>query len=332
MKAYLISIRDMSLLDQWDASAYTLYPDSDTAGQLTIRSDRDVNAGNWILFDQRLWITDSAKPSEGVVQLKVRDPLYAFDRKLKYTGTSQTTVEGFIASCLESEYKLLSDPAYAMPYLTVSSTGTTTFVEPELGSGDVFSLSDYGEAARASGINIRFSYENDHIAVRIYPSSAEKKIIVMDDGHYQLKSEIYSRETVAKVTVRQKEELQDESVTYHDVDYYLSSDGTIGTSVPANRAEGKWEIIVTRYGDDDPLAKAQAVFAQNENSHKIEYWSDQEMENYTPVRIRFKRGLLFETRITKVKITSDDNRVLYTCGNLPTTLTDIVNNKEEKKA
>ncbi len=330
MKAYLISMKDLSVLDYWDATGYVLYPDSDFTGQVTVKVDGDVDAaGNWLLLNGDLWLVESSKPTDGLNQMKVRDPLYAFDRKLIYSGTSQTTVESFIAACFNSYYKSISDSAYKMPYLTITSSGATAFLAPELDSGDCFTLCDYGEAARASGIDIRFIYGKNHIEVQIAPHSAQVTNIVMDDGHYQLLSETYSRETVAKVTVRQKETVN-EVVSYRDVTYYLSASGAVSTSVPANRAQGKWETIITRYGSDDPLEKAKELFDKNVKSHKIEFWSDQEMENYTPVRIRFKRGLLFDTRITKIKKTSTDRRVLYTCGNLPTTLTEIVNNKEDK--
>lgn len=333
MKAYLLKRSDFTVQGYWDAISYTLYPGTDNQGQVVIDTElTEILENNWLYFYGSVWLITGNTPKDGKTTIKLNTPIKAFDRKVIYAEPSAgTSVETFIGNMLTSKYKNLSDAVYKMGYLNITASGSTTFVEPELESGDLFQLSEYMFAALASGVDIKFEFNNALLNATIAPMNAVERVVIMGDNHNQLVSESYSNDAVAKVTVRQEDEVEEgEPQTYTNTIYYLDTDGNLSTSAPVHRAEGIWDVVVCRH-DDDPLEKAKEVIKNNEWSHKIEFYSDMTMNLYDPVTIKFKRGTIFKTQINKIQHKSTDNRTLYTCGNLPVTLTDILNNKEDKE-
>ena len=266
----------------------------------------------WLIMQGRLWYTTEVNPDNGLTNITVADPLAAFGRTLVYSTPSTNILGEYIKAVAEAEYINLADTAYDMPYLTVTNSDTTTFtpVTPEDG---LFSLENLMRDAQARGLFLTFDFDAEGLSLSITPGDATEYPVVVGDGHTQLISETYSQTAIAKVTV-----ISDLGYPH---DYYLSIEGTISTTPPVNRASGEW--VTVKQGEDNLLDTATAVFAENIQSHKIEFYSDIPLDLYAHVNVRLN-GKVYASQITYVGIMSRDSRFLYRCGELATTLTEKV--------
>ena len=111
-------------------------------------------------------------------------------------------------------------------------------------------------------------------------------------------------------------------IMYRVLDYYLSSTGSISTTVPAELADGEW-IVIDANSDETPYDQAADIFQSNSDNHKIEFYSDQYFEYYQPIRMRIRSGV-FETIVTSRTMSSSDYRYYYKCGRLLTRITEKV--------
>lgn len=272
----------------------------------------------WLIMQGRIWYTTEVNPDNGLTNITVADPLAAFGRTLVYSTPATNILGEYIKDVAENEYINLADTAYDMPYLTVTNSDTTTFtpVAPEDG---LFSLENLMRDAQARGLFLTFDFDANGLSLSITPGDATEYPVVVGDGHTQLISETYSQTAIAKVTV-----ISDLGYPH---DYYLSIDGTISTTPPVNRASGEW--VTVKQGEDNLLDTATAVFAENIQSHKIEFYSDIQLDLYAHVNVRLK-GKVYASRITYVGIMSRESRYLYRCGELATTLTEKVASASSK--
>ena len=139
------------------------------------------------------------------------------------------------------------------------------------------------------------------------------------DGHTRLISSSMSGDAVAKITVV----YPTGENTYAHTYWYLAADGSISNSAPANRADGKWALIEIGE-DDDQREKVQELVDGNARSYKIEFWSDVDMAVGDTYRMRLN-GAVFDGVVTAKFLSSADNRIRYSSGDLATTLTERVN-------
>lgn len=272
----------------------------------------------WLIMQGHIWYTTEVNTDNGLTHITVADPLAAFGRTLVYSTPATNILGEYIKDVAEAEYINLADTAYDMPYLTVTNSDTTTFtpVTPEDG---LFSLENLMRDAQARGLFLTFDFDASGLMLSITPGDATEYPVVVGDGHTQLISETYAQTAIAKVTV-----ISDLGYPH---DYYLSIDGTISTTPPVNRASGDW--VTVKQGEDNLLDTATAVFSENIKSHKIEFYSDIQLDLYAHVNVRLN-GKVYASQITYVGIMSMDSRYLYRCGELATTLTEKVASESSK--
>lgn len=310
----------------------------------------EVNTGDVLLTEllegdyENAWLLDSAahlyliiesSPNDQQTKFKVTDPAEAFDREIIYTGTEPTTYGAFIAQILTEHYINCPDTAYAMPFVTVSNTDTTPFLMPELNEGR-YKLNEIIRLARLAGVKVDFSVigaYSETMKITISPPDGTVQNIFFSDGKHQINNETYTRDVTAKVTVSIKTETQsgddDPVVSYEYMDFYLDTAGNISSTVPASRAAGRW--LYTDIGHEDGTGKdaenallaAEEVFQENINSHNISFYSRNNYALGTAVNMRIYNRV-YKTTITRVSISSTDERKLYQCGDLPVKLTEAV--------
>lgn len=292
-----------------------------------VEYDQKEHTDDWLYINGSVALISQAAPQNNKLQITAADASEAFDRQAVWPESAPATYGGFIQAAFQRDYINCTDSAYQMNYLTVSNSDSTPLMKPELDDTQLYTLADIISQARRAGVLVQFSIQRDKTAgdrlhVDISTVSGQEHKILFNDGHAQLSSETYSRESVAKVTVLQELETEGEEVSYSSTDYYLSASGEISTTVPAERAEGRWEYTTAKK-DDEPLVKATEIFAGNINSHKIEFFSDKRYELFDTVLLRLN-GAVFKTQIVYIGRSSSDNRYAYKCGELAVTLTDKV--------
>lgn len=326
MKAYIKRSSDFKTVLMGTAESWSLpiaSADGDT-GQLALAEYAPAeHTGNWVYVLGQIYRIAQATPSNNQFTATLADPATAFDRQAIWPDAPETTYGAFIKAALERDYLNCADTAYKVPYLQITNTDTTPLTAPELDDTKLYKLTNIITTARAAGVRIRFGIDGDKLAVDISTGTGTEHNILFTDGRAQLETESYSADTTAKVTVLQAQEKaedadKDAPTEYVAHTFYLSVSGEITETAPTDRAEGKWAYITCK-ADETPADKAAEIFAANANSYKIEFYSSRRYELYDRVRLRL-HGAVFATRITGITLKSGDDRYLYRCGELATTI------------
>lgn len=326
MKAYIKRSSDFKTVLMGTAESWSLpvaSADGDT-GQLALAEYAPAeHTGNWVYILGQIYRIAQATPSNNQFTATLADPATAFDRQAIWPDAPETTYGAFIKAALERDYLNCADAAYKVPYLQITNTDTTPLTAPELDDTKLYKLTNIITTARAAGVRIRFGIDGDKLAVDISTGAGTEHNILFTDGRAQLETESYSADTTAKVTVLQAQEKaedanKDTPTEYVAHTFYLSVSGEITETAPTDRAEGKWAYITCK-ADETPADKAAEVFAANANSYKIEFYSSRRYALYDRVRLRL-HGAVFATRITGITLKSGDDRYLYRCGELATTI------------
>ena len=289
----------------------------------TVMMGSAEHTGNWLYIMGRIYLISQATPSNNQFTATIADPSTAFDRQAVWPSAPAGTYGAFIKAALETDYLNCADTAYAVPYLQISNTDTTPLATPELDDTKLYKLSDIISSARRAGVRIDFSIDGEKLSIDISTAAGATHNVFFNDGRAQLETETYSADNVAKVTVMQAQEKaedadKDAPMEYIAYTYYLASDGSVSASVPSTRTEGRWEYITCK-ADEAPEDKAKELFAKNVDSYKIEFYSTRRYQLYDTVRLRLHGGA-FTTQITGITYNSGDDRYLYRCGELATTI------------
>lgn len=330
MKIYIKRRSDFRTVLMGSAESYKIpiaSAEGDT-GQIVLAEYAEAeHMGNWIYIMGQILRISQATPSNNQFTATLSDPSTAFDRQAIWPESPPSTYGEFIKSALEADYLNCEDEAYRVPYLQISNSDATPMSAPELDDTKLYKLSEIIAAARGSGVKIEFLVRGDALAVDISTASGNEHKVFFSDGGAQLETESYSASNVAKITVLQAQEKpegadKDAPTEYIAHSFYLSDSGEISESAPALRAEGRWEYITCK-ADEIPADKAAEIFGSNVNSYKIEFHSARRYELYDRVKLRL-HGTVFDTRITGITLSSDDDRYLYRCGELATTIQEKV--------
>ena len=133
--------------------------------------------------------------------------------------------------------------------------------------------------------------------------------------------EVFETDVVSKVTVLTDTE---------PYTLYLLNDRTTTTDMKnVNRAKGKIKTVYTQNYEDAPQ-KALDEIKTNTYNHNITFkYYDRYIKVGTPIAIKTKKSLIFDTYISAIKITQS-KFIEYTCGNIRIKFIDKLL-KERKK-
>lgn len=298
----------------WDTPLASIDNDSGTVVLVGSQAARGAE-GDFLVMDGHVWLIEEIAFDNGLASVKVCPVARLFDRSLVYSApASGTTVEDWIRTQIESQYKNCSDFAYAIPYLTVTVSGSTAWAAPDVDDNGLYVLEDYLQTVHnLYGIRLTASVDGNRLLLSITKQARSNHRIVFTDGQTQLITETYSRKSVAKITT-----IQAGVIT----DWYLSADGAISNSPPAQRAEGLWKVLTLKERDV-PAEKVAAKFGKNSRSHKIEFMSARLYSLYDNVQLRLGDTVV-ESYISYVGVQSGDKRRHYKTGELKTTLTQVL--------
>lgn len=287
------------------------------------------DTGNWLIIDGRCFLLTAVKPQTDRTMLTLMSPLDAFTRPLEYQAeTNYSTVGSFIEAMLKKNWIETDDPVYALTYMLVSNLDTSAFAAPELDNNGLFDLSEYCRLMRKSyRVDVQFTDAGDTLECSITKSPTVARQISFEDGHSQLQSVDYSSSGTAKLTIiydrdtGEKDENNDAIVVRERSTWYLSDTGEVSQTVPARRASGDWDTIAVKGKDVDIQAKAIETFAKNKSNHKLEFWSDLEL-NVQDDCTFMVYGEELKSYISYKRKSSTDKRMYYKSGELATTATE----------
>ena len=291
----------------------------------------DINrgdTGNWAITGGKVWCISNVKPESDRTILTLVPPLEAFGRPLELLGQiSGQTIGGFISDQMQHFWTQGDDPVYAMPYLVVLNSDTTPFVPPDLDDSGSFKLPDYARLMRKSyRIVMEFADAGKYLQCNIRKAPAAFRNVSFSDGRSRLQSVDYSSSGIAKLSVIHdvdtgtKDENGDKIYRRERSVWYLSEDGSVSPLIPARRASGEWGSLYIQ-GDKDVEAKVVETFAKNKANHKLEFWSELDLDVQTDCTFMVY-GDLLHSYISYKRKSSENKRFYYKSGELATTATE----------
>lgn len=345
MEAYIKSFSSFYALRQVSTTDWSLVLDSlDSQGSsITVGGD-DIPgtiSGNWLIVNDIPMRIEVVTPGKGLTRFTLSAAEEIFNRQLladyDETGTiptwPDTTIGGFIQRIIEREWVNQADTRYSTPYISVTNLDNTAFVAPELDDNGIWNLLAYIRWARINyNISLTWTVQRNGLRVTIHREPVTLHPLVLGDGHTQLASSSFASQRIAKVTVIQPHEVEPEEEPDEDAepvfemtstDWFLCADGTVTDDPDAtNRVDGEWITIVIGDGDDQ-AEKVQEEFAKNGESHKVELYTDVQMDVGDRFLVNLN-GELFEGTVVRRFLKRGDMRVLYTSGELITTIQERV--------
>lgn len=338
MEAYIKSFSSFYALRQVSTTDWSLVLDSlDSQGSsITVGGD-DIPgtiAGNWLILNGIPMRIEVVTPGVGLTRFTLSAAEEIFNRQLIADATwTDTTIGGFIQRIIERDWVNQADERYATSYIAVTNLDNTPFVPPELDDNGVWNLLSYIRWARINhNISLTWTVGRNGLRVTIHREPVTVHPLILGDGHTQLASSSFASQRIAKVTVIQPNEVEPEEEPDEDAepvfemtstDWFLCADGTVTDDPDAtNRVDGEWITIVIGDGDDQ-AEKVQEEFAKNGESHKVELYTDVQMSVGDRFRVKLN-GELFEGTVVRRFIKRGDRRVLYTSGELITTIQERV--------
>ena len=236
--------------------------------------------------------------------------------KLENENLIKTTgIEDFIANTITNNFISNSDTFINKTYLEINViTHTPKQTSVTNVDNGIYNLHTYmTNCTQNYDVVYSFNIVNKKLVMTIEVKSLDKIIIDTQAQPISNYSEVFETNVVSKVTVL---------TSTNPYTLYLLNDRTTttdGTNV--NRADGKIETVYTENYSDAPQ-KALDVMKANSYNHNITF-------NYykriigigTPVAIKTKKSIIYDTYISAVKITPK-NFVEYTCGNIRTKFID----------
>lgn len=286
------------------------------------------DAGNWLVIDGGVYAISIVKPQTDRTLLTLTSPIEAFARPLEYAAPNVgQSIGGFVAQQLREHWTECPDPAYALPYLSVSSLDTSVFAAPELDKDGCYKLSEYIRLMRRSyRVTVRFTDAGTGLACTISTPPDQRHNVSFEDGRSQLQNLDYSASGTAKLTVlcdvdTGETDADGEPILFRQrTTWYLAEDGSISQEVPARRASGTWETISVSK-PEDVETKVIETFAKNKTNHKLEFWSTLDL-NVNDTCLFFAYGDTLRSYISYKRKSSEDARYYYKSGELATTATE----------
>lgn len=317
MIALIKSIKDWKTIAHAEVLSYDapIISNDNAVGTINFAPDADVLGyeGHWICIGRKVWLIKSAKPSETNIAVTVCDAYNAFYRSHRIGSAPTTSTGAFLEAIFRINYKNQPDTEYAMPYLNITNTDDSDFIQPDLKSDTIFVMSDYLRLCAKMGVIVRIAPAavGSGLDVVIEPRSPIEKTLVFDDGHSMLSAQDYQATIISKVTA-----IQNNVQSY----YYIQEDGSASQTEPEPRIEGRWETIVLNE-NQVALDEVNKVFAQNTAALKIEFYSDKEFQHGEVIRF-YGNGKPQKAAISHVAVKSEDYRYFYKAGDMATTLVD----------
>ena len=235
----------------------------------------------------------------------------------------ETGIEDFLAKKIADNFISNTDTFVNLEYLQLEvKTHTKKETSVTNVQNNIFNLHTYmTNCTQNYDVVYSFSIVNKKLLIIIEVKTAKKELIDVNAQAISNYSEVFETDIVSKVVV-----LTSTSV----YTLYLLTDRTTTTDkTNKNRAAGRTVTVYTEnYSDARQTALDQ--IKQNTYNHNITFnYFDRFIKVGTPIAIKTKESLIFDTYISAVKITNN-KFIEYTCGNIRTKFIDKLKKERNK--
>ena len=243
-----------------------------------------------------------------------------------------TGVEDFIANAINKNFIQNEDTFVNKTYMQiVAKTHTkkqTSVTNVENGIYNLYTWMT--NCTQNYDIVYSFSIVNKKLVITIESKEINKELIDVKAQPIANYNEVFETDVVSKVVVLYNKVADVEQKGQYTL--YLLNDRTTTTDKNnANRADGRTVTVYTEnYEDAEQMALDQ--MKQNAYNHKITFnYYNRFIKIGTPIAIKTKESLIFDTYISAVKITQS-KFYEYTCGNIRVKFIDKLLKERSKNA
>lgn len=241
-----------------------------------------------------------------------------------------TGVEDFIENAIENNFTNNTDTFVNISYLEINvKTHTKKQTTVSNVNNNIYNLHTWmTNCMQSYDIVYSFSIVNKKLVMTIEVKEAEKELIDVNAQAISNYVEVFETDVVSKVTVLYDKVNEVEQPGQYIL--YLLNDRTTTTDMnDTNRADGKIETVYTENYEDAEQTALDTMKA-NAYNHNITFsYYDRFIPVGTPIAIKTKESLIFDTYISAIKITQN-KFYEYTCGNIRINFIDKLL-KERKK-
>ena len=243
---------------------------------------------------------------------------------------SSTGIEDFIANAINKNFIQNSDTFVNKTFIQiVVKTHTKKQTSVTNVENNIYNLHTWmTNCTQNYDIVYNFSIVNKKLQMTIECKSMHKELIDVNAQPISNYQEVFETDIVSKVVVLYDKVNDVEKKGQYTL--YLLNDRTTTTDKNnVNRAKGKTVTVYTEnYEDAQETALNQ--IKQNSYNHNITFdYYDRYLPIGTPITIKTKESLIYDTYISAVEIT-ESKFIKYTCGNIRVNFIDKLL-KERKK-
>lgn len=332
---WIFSFEDLKVKDIVEISDYEINIDEETNAKSIIKvlKETTAKADDIVAIKKNdnivYWgIIDEVQNSDGEqlneYTLKYITNLFDRDIKLENEQLIKTAgIEDFLGNAITKNFISNEDTFINLNYLQLNikthNKKQTTVSNVE---NNIYNLHTYlTNCTQSYDIVYDFSIVNKKLVMTIEIKTTKKELIDVNAQPVSNYVEVFETDVVSKVTVLTDTE---------PYTLYLLNDRTTTTDMKnVNRAKGKIKTVYTQNYEDAPQ-KALDEIKANTYNHNITFkYYDRYIKVGTPIAIKTKKSLIFDTYISAIKITQS-KFIEYTCGNIRIKFIDKLL-KERKK-
>ena len=332
---WIFSFEDLKVKDIVEISDYGINIDEETNAKSIIKvlKETTAKADDIVAIKKNdnivYWgIIDEVQNSDGEqlneYTLKYITNLFDRDIKLENEQLIKTAgIEDFLGNAITKNFISNEDTFINLNYLQLNikthNKKQTTVSNVE---NNIYNLHTYlTNCTQSYDIVYDFSIVNKKLVMTIEIKTTKKELIDVNAQSISNYVEVFETDVVSKVTVLTDTE---------PYTLYLLNDRTTTTDMKnTNRAKGKIKTVYTQNYEDAPQ-KALDEIKTNTYNHNITFkYYDRYIKVGTPIAIKTKKSLIFDTYISAIKITQS-KFIEYTCGNIRIKFIDKLL-KERKK-
>lgn len=324
---WIFDYRDFTVKDIVEISDFEINIDEETNSKSNVKVLKNTNANsddiviikknNELIY---FGVIDqiSNNDNEILYQCNLKYITNMFDQKIKLRNEElikNVGIEDFIAKEITDNFINNIDTFINKEYLQVNvKTHTKLNTVVSNVENGIYNLHTWMTNC-TQNYNIAYDFEivDKKLVINIEKKEIKKEFIDISAQAISNYEEVFETDVISKVVV-----LTDTD-TYT---LYLLNDRTTTTDATnKNRADGKIETVYTTKFED-ARQKALDTFKSNKYNHKITFkMYDKLFKIGTPIAIKTKKSLVFDTYISAIKFTQN-KFIEYTCGNIRVTLID----------
>ena len=246
-----------------------------------------------------------------ITNLFDQDIILENENLIKTTG-----VEDFIADAITNNFISNEDTFVNISYLQLNvKTHTKKQTSVTNVENGIYNLHTWiTNCTQNYDIVYSFSIVNKKLVMTIEVKETDKELIDVNAQPISNYREVFETDVVSKVTVLY-DKVNDEDQKGQYTLYLLNDRTTTTDKNNTNRADGKVETVYT-INYEDANQKALDAMKANAYNHNITFaYYDRFIQVGTPIAIKTKESLIFDTYISAIKITQS-KFIEYTCGNI----------------